>query len=162
MTKPLDDSKKVIMDFFRRPQDALASAEQSIKRSMLSYQQEQDRIRRAEQQRIEEENRKAAEKLAKQAAAQAKKGNDEKAAELQQQAEAKKEEVVIVAPKVAPVAGIQMRTLWKFEVVDATLVPRDYLAIDEAKIGSVVRATKGSMTIPGVRIYSEETLAAGR
>ena len=46
MTQPLDLAKKAIMDFFRAPEEKLARAESGIKRAMIAYSDEQDRIRR--------------------------------------------------------------------------------------------------------------------
>ena len=43
MTKPLDDSKKAIMDFFRPFADAADKAEADLKRKMLGFQDEQRR-----------------------------------------------------------------------------------------------------------------------
>jgi hypothetical protein len=40
---------------------------------------------------------------------------------------------------------------WVFEVTNAALVPREYLMLDEVKIGKVVRAMKGTTNIPGIR-----------
>jgi len=51
MTRPLDAAKKAIMDFFRAPEDKLAKAEAGIKRAMVTYQDEQERLRREEQRR---------------------------------------------------------------------------------------------------------------
>lgn len=47
-------------------------------------------------------------------------------------------------------------TIWKWEVIDPTLVPDEYKIVDATKIGKVVRA--GLRSIPGIHIYSEETL----
>ena len=48
------------------------------------------------------------------------------------------------------------RTDWKAEIVNGSLLPREYLMPDETKINAVVRASKGTIPIPGVRIYSIE------
>lgn len=48
------------------------------------------------------------------------------------------------------------RVDWKAEVIDASLLPREYLMPDETKINAVVRASKGSIQIPGVRVFSVE------
>ena len=73
-------------------------------------------------------------------------------------------EAMVVAPVIereAPkVAGIATREVWRFEVTDPALVPREYLVVDEAKIGKVVRALKGDTAIAGVRVYSERQLAS--
>lgn len=66
--------------------------------------------------------------------------------------------VVVPVPLTAP--GLQRREVWRYEVIDATQVPRDYLTIDHAKLHSVVRALKGVVAIPGVRVWVEQTVAA--
>lgn len=66
--------------------------------------------------------------------------------------------VQVVAP--VRLAGVSYRELWRCEVIDAGAVPREYLTPDMTKIGAVVRATKGSLQIPGVRIWSETSTAA--
>lgn len=48
------------------------------------------------------------------------------------------------------------RTRWGFEVIDEALIPREYLIVDMAAIGAVVRAQKDKTAIPGVRVYSEK------
>lgn len=45
---------------------------------------------------------------------------------------------------------------WKWEVEDLTKVPLEYIIIDAAKLGKVVRA--GLHSIPGIRIWPEESL----
>lgn len=49
--------------------------------------------------------------------------------------------------------------VWRHRVVDAALVPREYLCVDESKISHVVKA--GMRTIPGVEVYEEEQVRAG-
>ena len=69
--------------------------------------------------------------------------------------------VPVILPPVAPkVAGISMRTTWKFRVVDEAAIPREYLKIDEAKIGGVVRAMKGGTKIAGVEVFEEKVVSA--
>jgi hypothetical protein len=122
---------------------------------MSAWDAEQERIRREEQRRLEEEARKAEEErlLAAAAAAWAA-GNVE-------ESEAIIAEPIVVTPiilaKETPKmeGGPVYRTIWKFEITDATLIPRQYLTPDEVKIGGVVRALKNQANIPGVRIYSE-------
>ena len=65
-----------------------------------------------------------------------------------------------IAPfAVAPVAkleGLTYRETWTFKVVDAARVPREYLKVDEVKIGQVVSALRSAASISGVEIYSEK------
>ena len=159
MTKPLDAAKRAIMDFFREPETKLQRAESDIKRAMIAYSEEQERIRREEQRKAEEAARKEREKLEAQAATAAAAGKIERAEQLEQRA------ATVVAPVIqreAPkVTGLATREVWKFEIIDASALPREYLTVDEKKIGAVVRALKGDTNIPGVRVWAEKSLAAG-
>ena len=51
--------------------------------------------------------------------------------------------------------GVAMRESWHFEIVDADLLPRDYMVPDEKAIGQVVRGLKGQTAIPGIEAYAE-------
>jgi hypothetical protein len=53
-----------------------------------------------------------------------------------------------------------MRTLYDFEVVDPNLVPDEFWMIDEKKIGALVRASKGTMVPPGVKVIETTSVAA--
>lgn len=159
MTKPIDMAKKAIMDFFREPEAKLQRAEAGIKRAMIAYADEQERIRREEQRKAEEAARKEREKLEAQAAKALASGKVEKAEQLEQRA------ATVVAPVInrepPKVAGVNTREVWKFEITDAAAVPREYCSPDEKKIRGVVQALKGDAKIPGVRVWSEKSLAAG-
>ena len=65
-----------------------------------------------------------------------------------------------VVPDAPKTSGLSMQDHWCFEVVDPMAVPREFLAIDEVKIGKVVRAIKGQITIPGVRIFNLPIMAS--
>lgn len=162
MTKPLDESKKQIMDFFRKPLEFLTKAESSVKTAMLNWQREQQRIAREEQRRLEEQQRKEAEKLRRRAEKAAEKGKEEKAEELIGQAAVVEASQPIVAPKVEQIKGIQTKTVWKYRILDADLIPRQYLIPNETMLGQIARSTKGALQIDGVEFYSEETIASGR
>lgn len=93
------------------------------------------------------------------------------AQEMQDQGEADVAEEILTAP-IAPVikapppapkaASVQMVKVWKYEITDAAKLPREYLTPDETKIGRMVKASSGTLVIPGVRIYCEETAAKRR
>lgn len=166
MTKPLDEAKKRIMDFFKGPLDKLTRVEGNIKGAMLTFQRQQEEIRRKEEARQQELARKEEERrkkaLEERAAKAEAKGNAEKAEELRQQ----KEEVFVPAPviesQVQKVEGVKTMKVWKFRVTNAAKIPREYLCVDEKKIGAVVKATKGTLKIEGVEIYSEDVISSGR
>jgi uncharacterized membrane protein YqiK len=173
ITRPMDDAKAKVMEFFKKPLDFLAKAENSVKSAMLTYQQEQERIRKEEERRIAEAQRLEAEKLRKQAEAEAKKAETLKtakaqenaaarAAELQAQAQAVESTTTVVPSTVEAVAGISTKTIWTFEIIDVKKIPREYLIPDEKYIGQMATATKGKKEIPGIRIFSKEIIAARR
>jgi DNA repair exonuclease SbcCD ATPase subunit len=159
ITKPLNDALRQVNQQAKDASAPLEAAETQIKRSVLAYSAELERLRRDEQRRADEEARREREKLEAQAAKAAASGKVEKAAQLEQRA------ATVVAPVInmeAPkVTGISTREVWKFEVMNAAIVPREYLIVDETKVRKVVSALKGDTNIPGVRVYPEKNLAAG-
>lgn len=57
------------------------------------------------------------------------------------------------------VGEVQVRKVKKVRIVDAALLPREYLIPDDVAIR---RDALGGKTIPGVEIFEEEIIAAGR
>lgn len=142
----------------KRHEEPLVVAERAIRGALAAYDSEQDRIKREEERRLQEAARKEEEERRLQ-----------EAVELEQSGDKAQAEAVIAAPVyVAPVVlaketpkveGVSFRETWRFEIVDETKIPREYLTADEKKIGGVVRALKGAANIPGVRVYAEKTTA---
>lgn len=62
---------------------------------------------------------------------------------------------VVVESYAPKVENEVSRANWKFEIVDAKKIPRDFLMPDEKAIGAMVRSRKGAVEIPGVRIFCE-------
>jgi len=142
-----------------------------IKGDIGAFIVEQDRLKReaehrawlAEQEKIKlDADRKRIEEEAIRKAAEAElKGDNEKAAAILEKAVAKEEklsakieEAATVAAYVPPpvkTVGISTREDWDIELLDINLVPRDYLMFDEAKARKVIRASKGTIQIPGVK-----------
>lgn len=155
----------------KRAETPLAEAEQILKRGLIAYDTEQELIRRAEERRLqeiarqEEEARRLDEAAALEREASAA-VNLAEGYQLRREAEALLEQpivapVVTVERSTPKVTGISYREVWRFRIVDATKIPRDYLAVDEQKIAGVVRATKGTITIPGIEAYPEKIASAG-
>jgi hypothetical protein len=132
----------------------LIQAEEFLKPQIKSYLAEQERIR------IEKEN---------ELRLQAQKAEEERriveAAQLE--AEGHKEEAEAVLEKPAPIvmptvekttpkADMRLyRKVWKFRVISEAEIPREYLKVDDVKIGGVVRAMKGKTSIKGIQVYEE-------
>ena len=147
----------------------LSEAERIIKNALVAFDQEQERLRREEEARQRELARVAEEaRVLEQAAAMEIEAHEYGDTGLAAEAEALIQRP-IQAPPIAPVAkatpkvaGISMRTVYKFRIVNAALVPRQYLTVDEQKIGGVVRALGQAANIPGVEVYPDQVVAAGR
>lgn len=86
ITRPMDSAKKAVMDFFRPFADRLTDAERHVKKAMVDYKTEQDRIAqeeaRKERERAEKEARRLREEARKADELAAKKERD-RLAELQ-------------------------------------------------------------------------------
>jgi len=57
----------------------------------------------------------------------------------------------------ADTGSVSYRMVWKWDVVKDAEIPREYLAIDNAKVTAAVRS--GIRSIPGINIYEEKTVA---
>lgn len=159
VTKPLLEAQRELNAQANEAKAPLLEAETLIKRSMSAYTDEQLRLQREEQRKRDEAARKEREKLAEQARRAEATGKPEKAAALEQRAEAVVAPVIYRAPP--KVSGIVTREVWKYEIVDASALPREYTMPDDTRIGGVVRSMKGDTNITGVRVWSENQIAAG-
>lgn len=162
-TRPLDEAKAAIMDWFRPVGERYAQAEKMIKSAMLTYQQEEERKRAIAEAQAREEARKEQDRVNAEALAAADRalasGNKETA-----------DAIIAAVPDVKPapvpvavtkIKGISTRKVWKFRVVDKSKVPEEYKIVDETLLGKVARSSQGAISVPGVEFYSEDTLAAG-
>lgn len=160
ITRPLDKAKSNIIDLFRRPINTLESIESKLKEKIISYKEEQEAIQKEAQRKSDEEARKKEEAERKRLEAQAKKadakGDTDKAEELRE----RKEEVfvpAIVIPTAVPkVAGLRIMKIWRYKIIDVKKIPAEYMIPDEVKIGKVVKATSGTINIPGIEVYQEK------
>ncbi len=59
-----------------------------------------------------------------------------------------------------PVKGLSMRHTWDCEVIDLDEVPREYMMMDVTKVKAVIRAHKGDVTIPGIRVIRNTSVAS--
>jgi hypothetical protein len=155
---PIDEARRVVQEHYRPPLNWLERAELALKKALADYSKAQQQRRQEEQRKADELARIERQKLEQRAAKAEAGGKIEKAELLQRQSAA------IVAPVIqreAPkVAGVSMREVWKYEITDPALVPREFMSIDDKKLGGYVRALKGDASVAGVRIYKESVIAA--
>jgi hypothetical protein len=165
ITKPLDEAKKSVMNLFSSPLSLLEKAESYIKSKMIGYTEEQERIAREKQkelQRLADAETARQKKILDEKIARAEaSGKTEKVETLQQQ----KEEIIpIVAPVVAPQinkpAGVSYRDKYTPEIIDINLIPREYLIPNMQAIEKIGQATKGSISIPGIKFIQSKILAS--
>ena len=158
MRKELDGHYHPILDAARKTVDSIRQAKASLydpleKGEALARKQVAAFLL-AEQRRVELETAQTAkanaQEIKEHARDLARAGEKEAAAALR----AAPTLVTAPPPTIAP-QGVSLREDWKFQVVDAALVPREYLIVDEKKVGAVVRASKGQQQIPGIRVWAE-------
>ena len=139
--------------------DPLDQAEGLIKGAMVSYDTRQAEIARQRQIEAEAAARRAEEQRV-----------IDQAVALEQAGEVEAAQELISAPVVAPVVmvesatptvdGISIREVWQFQVTDPNLVPREWLIVDEKKVGAYVRAVKAQAVIPGIKVFSVRSMSA--
>ncbi len=132
--------------------DSLVKAERIVKKKLGVYREEQARKHREESQRLLAEARKKEEERL---LAEAEETGDDSILD---------DELIIPQPvvetEVPAMKGVSFTTVWKFEVVNVSELPREYLMPDERYIRDVVKALKGNTKIPGIRVYSDQQVGA--
>ena len=164
ITKPLDQAKNAVMDLFRQPLELLKQAEATIKKLMIDYADEQDRLRREEQRKLEakaraEEDRKRKE-LEERAKKWAAKGNTLKAEELKEQSKDVHIEAPVIAAKVDKVRGVSYSMTYSVDTADINQVPREYLLINFPALNKRAQASKGMAKVTGVTFKCTKKLAS--
>ena len=144
--KPLQDRVEEINEAYKTFMEPIKVADSVTRQKMIAFDAEQKRIRREQ----EEINRLRIEAARKEMEL---KGELTESVDLV--------EVVPEAPKrVSTELGTTgLRDTWKYEVMDFALVPDDYKMINAGVLTPVVKASKGKITIPGIRIYNEPIIA---
>lgn len=189
VTRPLDEVKKSIMAQEKEMCARLASEFDRVKRLNVAYATRKQAEADAERRRIDAINRanaerEAAEQARREQEAQAEADRKRKEAEALFGAAA----IVDVAPPPAPAAPVYeppapkiipqavapstasnaFVQVFKFEVVDAAAVPREFCTVDDAKIRAAIQYHKSQgrmadqIIISGVRVYAETNVQAKR
>lgn len=143
--KPHEAAKKAINETYEKLMAPVLAADKITRAKVTAFRQEQDR-KRAEAEAIERE------KLAL--------ARREEALTGEHTVDLTPVDMPPEQPKIIRSdSGIASSTQnWKFEVVDFNILPNEYKMADEVKIGKVVRATKGTVAILGVRMWPEDGL----
>ena len=137
-TQPLDESKKRIMADFQALTAPLEDFVKKLEGNMLAFYREEQKRLDAEQKKIEAKAMKEAKK----------EGISEVRVPI----------VNDINTQRGDVATTTVKKIWSWKLVDINKVPREWLCIDAAKIGSAVRHG-GIRQIDGIEIYQEESLS---
>ena len=154
----IDDAKESLRKMKERLAlmiDPLEAAEDVLRKKTGDYDAEKERERiRLEREAAEKARKEEEERRLVEAEALEKAGMKEEAEQVL--------DTPIAVPK--PViqnhqraAGMTTVTTWKFTVENPNIVPREYLMVDEVKIGKLVRAQEGAIAIPGVRVWADKS-----
>jgi hypothetical protein len=151
----LAKSAKQVADAVRDP---LEAAKERLKRTMGNY--------------IAEERRKQEEALAKAVAEQ--EARERAAREEQERMKNSMFACALATTAPAPIPVVPPVTLemqkpvetkgsaviekWLWSVEDEAAIPREFYILDTKKIDGLVRLHKGSLTIPGIRVFNETTV----
>ena len=143
-TEPLDAYKKSIMETFKVITDPIKEADQVVRDKVLAY-QEVVAKKKADIERINAEKVRLAEE------------------EMRVHGEMSQPLDLIPVTEDAPsivnseTGGLSTRTNWKWRLVDITLVPKDYLQVNDVLVTTLVRKG-GVREIAGIEIYPEKSL----
>jgi hypothetical protein len=163
ITKPIDEAKKNVMALFNEPLSLLSNAESTLKRLMIDYTNEQDRLAKLEQKRLQDladAEAKRQQKILDEKIARAKaSGKEEKVEILEEQ----KENIVpvsvpVIAPQIETPKGVSYRDQYFAVVKDFSKLPDEYKLPNQSALDKVAQATKGSIQIPGVVFESKKIL----
>jgi hypothetical protein len=174
ITRPLDVAKQNVMNLFRAPTEQYVAARSTIERKMIGFRQEEQR-RVAEQERqareAAERERVAREaKLLEEAEALQKAGDAERAQAKLEEAAAPPPPPPVVMQEPPRAAGTSVRALWRAECTDLDALIKAAAAghqlaracrvADPKVLGAQARALKDGFKVPGIRVWSDDSIAA--
>src|SRR6266545_2517373 len=133
ITKPLNAALKQVNDMFRPMKTALEDAEKTLKRRIAGY---------LEQKQLD---------------------NDRAIATAAAAATPVEASTALAAVShVEAPRGVSIRYMWVATVTDASLIPRQFLMPDMAKIVDAVRNSDGKIQIPGISVHQEPIVSSRR
>lgn len=157
--KAANDAVKKAREMKNYHASPLDIAESIVKAKMATYAREQEEIRR----KAEAEAREAALKAEEERRLQ-------EAITYENAGASQIADEILAAPVVAPpvvlppatpkIEGVSMRKSWKFRIVSEQIIPREFLKVDEVKLGQYARMMKEQASIPGVEFYAEDVVSS--
>ncbi len=170
ITRPMDASKRAVMNLFEPAEGRLSVLELSIKRAIMAFQRKREQERYEAQQELDRLAELERQRLARLEVKQRETDHEDRAEVTVERREA------VVAPTVAPVAkvpDVAIRTTWKAEVTDFLELVRacgkdpellgmcsELLQPNMSGLNALARSQKDKLNIPGVKAVSEQGIAA--
>ena len=161
LKEPILEAGRKVDELFKPALAVLAAAEDAIKKQMISWQREQERIRRE----AEEAARKEIEKAERARIKAMEKGDVEKVAKAEERV-ASVAATVAAAPEIPKAKGFSITTLWSANVVDFMALvksvatgkqPIGLLLPNQAALDDLAKAHKENLSVPGVLAVSRDS-----
>lgn len=166
--QPAIDSAKTHLDLLKKElSDKIDPLDTEYKRLgglLVTFDQEQQRIKRQKELEIEAAQRKAAQEEKERLAKLAAEMGDKKLAKEIQKAPVEVAPVVVTADVPSSKdTGVTFREDWvNFECTDLKKVPLEYHLLNEVAVRKVVRALKGATNIPGIKVLPPNKIPVQR
>lgn len=151
MVKPFNDTAKEINNYAKELVKNLPDEILRVKGLVQDFQEELNAKESEKEKKLEEERLAALEEKG----ASGEQSLEDMMNDSLVSHDIEKEEDVPVKIEKTHVKG--MKKVWTHEVVDYSLIPQDYMVIDEKAIRAAIKA--GVRDIPGLKIYQENKLA---
>jgi|GEM_PF-1141226 len=158
---PILDAGRKVDELFKPALAVLASAEDAIKKQMISWQREQERIKRE----AEEAARKELEKAERARVKAIEKGDIEKVAKLEEKV-VNIAATVAQAPEAPKAKGFYITEIWSANVVDFGLLvkavaagkqPIDLLLPNQSALDALAKAHTTNLSVPGVLAVKKDS-----
>ena len=135
-TGPLNKALKEVRSWFKPATDYYKECERALKQKLADYHDEQEKLRRAALEHLQGAVDNGTREDVQEAVSDLTKAEEPE------------------------MSGLTHRTLWTFEIVDESKLPRQFLKPDESAIGIYVRRYREEAEIPGVRITPKTSVAS--
>ena len=156
----VSQAHKLHKDLTTKRRTVLEPVEQAsarLRRAMSAWKTEQERLQRVREQEAAESLRREEEARLAAAAAELEAAGEPALAEAVLEQALTAPAPVVVLPATTPkVDGVSYQTVWKWRVLNVALVPREFLALDEAKVTAYAKAMKAGAKVPGLQFYGEQ------
>jgi len=151
--EPIIEAGRRLDDLFKKPIDMCKKIINMCDQKMIHWTNKQEEIQRKEQEKLNRAAEKKRLELEAKAQANRDAGNENKADKYEEKAA----EVIapVAAPRVEKPQGVHYTERFYGEVTDFKLLPDEYKIANQSMIDKIMQSTKGTLPIPGVKVYSK-------